>query len=295
MDFVLPTRGPFSLVDLATFGFGHNTVERFDGVMRLAFCLDGGYDQPVGVAVRQDGDELHCVAEGTTDHARVSAQVARVLSIDHDGEAFAEVGQRDAVIGSLQAAAPGLRPPQFYSPYEAAVWSIISARRDRRQAAPVRDRLAATHGTTFELAGQEVAALPGPSRLLELGEFPGIAADRIPRLHAIAKAALDGALEVEHLAAMQPADAMAELQRLPGIGPFYSSLVVIRACGLADVLPTTEPKLLGLIPQLYDVPAPVSEEVLHGLAEQWRPFRTWAAVLIRAAGPRVLGVRAPSG
>jgi DNA-3-methyladenine glycosylase II len=289
MDFVLPTRGPFSLSKLATFGFGHNTVEEFDGVMRLAFCLDGGYEQQVGVAVRQDGDELQCTAEGSREQRRVAAQVARVLSVDHDGEAFSEVGRRDPVIGRLQQAAPGLRPPQFYSPYEAAVWSIISARRNRRQAAPVRHRLAATYGATFELAGQDVSALPGPSRLLDLGHFPGIAQDRIPRLHAIAKAALAGELEVDHLAAMEPADAMEQLQRLPGIGPFYSSLVVIRACGLADVLPTTEQHLLDLVPRLYDVPTPLSAASFAELAQRWRPFRTWAAVLIRAAGPRVLG------
>ncbi len=289
MDFVLPTRGPFALSELATFGFGHNTVERFDGVMRLAFCLDGGYEQHVGATVRQHGDELHCTAEGSADQPRVAAQLARVLSVDHDGDAFAEVGRRDPVIAKLQAASPGLRPPLFYSPYEAAVWSIISARRNRRQAAPLRRRIAETHGTSFQLAGQEVAALPGPSRLLEIDHFPGVADERIERLHAVAEAALNGQLEADHLAAMEPEDAMAQLQRLPGIGAFYSSLIVIRGCGLADVLPTHEPSLLGLVPKLYDVAAPLTEEAFVELARPWRPFRTWAAVLIRAVGPRLAG------
>lgn len=289
MDFVLPTRGPFSLADLATLGFGHNTVEQFDGVMRMAFCVDGGYEHHVGVAVRQDGDELHCSVQGSAGKAPVAAQVARVLSVDHDGDAFAEVGRRDPVIGKLQTLAPGMRPPLFYSPYEAAVWSIISARRHRLQAASLRSRLAQAHGTTLEAAGQQVVALPGPRRLLEIEQFPGIADDRIPRLHAIAEAALDGKLEVVHLTAMEPADAMAELQRLPGMGPFYSSLVVIRACGLADVLPTAERNLLDLVPKLYGVPTPLTQEAFTELAERWRPFRTWASVLIRSVGPRLLG------
>lgn len=288
MDVVVPTRGPFSLADLATFGFGHNTVEQFDGVMRMAFCVDGGFEEQAGVAVRQDGEELHCAVQGAAGADRVPAQVARVLSVDHDGAAFAEIGRRDPVIGKLQALAPGLRPPQFYSPYEAAVWSVISARRPRRQAAAVRERLAQAHGTTFEVAGQQVAALPGPRRLLEIEHFAGVADDRIPRLHAIARAAADGQLEVDHLIGLEPAEAMVELQRLPGLGPFYSSLIVIRACGLADVLPTAERNLLELVPQLYDVPAPLTEEAFTELAERWRPYRTWASVLIRAAGPRLL-------
>ena len=56
----------------------------------------------------------------------VKRQVARVLSLEHDGNAFAEVGRRAPVIGQFQAVAPGLRPPLFYSSYEAAAWAVLS-------------------------------------------------------------------------------------------------------------------------------------------------------------------------
>src|SRR5437899_679177 len=167
--FTLPTQGPFSLEAAATFGFGHNTDTEFDGVMRLAFCLDGPpatgsdgagtYETHVGVEVRQDGEQLHCTAYGSDELDRIGAQVARVLSVDHDGNEFLAVGRRDPVIARLQQAAPGLRPPLFYSPYEAAVWSIISARRPRQQGALLRARLGLTEGTTFTLAGRNVPAL----------------------------------------------------------------------------------------------------------------------------------------
>jgi len=35
--------------------------------------------------------------------------VSRVLSLDHDGAVFDEIGRRDPVIGRLQDLAPGLR------------------------------------------------------------------------------------------------------------------------------------------------------------------------------------------
>jgi DNA-3-methyladenine glycosylase II len=69
--------------------------------------------------------------------------------------------------------------------------------------------------------------------------MPGLPAERIPRLHAVAEAAQRGRLDAEHLRVMAPEDAQAELQQLPGIGPFYSSLIVIRGCGHADA-PTSE-------------------------------------------------------
>ena len=42
-----------------------------------------------------------------------------------------------------------------------------------------------------------------------------------------------------------PDAAMADLQQLKGIGPFYAALIVIRGTGFTDVLPTDEPKSLA--------------------------------------------------
>jgi len=234
---------------------------------------------------------VRCVVHGPAgaDLGRVRGQVARVLSLDHDGREFSRVGERDPVIGRLQAAAPGLRPPLFYSPYEAAVWSVLSARRPARQMMQVRERLSRAHGQVFELAGEELAALPTPGQLLAVGEFPGIPADRMPRLHAVAQAALDGLLDAGRLLDLGPERAMTELQSLSGIGPFYSSLIVIRGTGFTDVLPVSEPRVRDLAAQLYQLEAPPSDAAFRTLAEPWKPFRTWAAVLIRAAAARVLG------
>jgi DNA-3-methyladenine glycosylase II len=190
------------------------------------------------------------------------------------------------VIGRLQRAAPGLRPPLFYSPYEAAVWSVLSARRPARQMAEVRTRLGRAHGRTFELAGRTLTALPTPAQLLRMREFPGIPAVKLARLHGVADAARSGLLDVHRLAALDPAEAMSEVRQLNGIGPFYAALVVIRACGLADVLPVDEPKVLELTRTLYGLADPVDAERFTELARVWRPFRTWAAVLIRAVAGR---------
>ncbi|TDQ05923.1 DNA-3-methyladenine glycosylase family protein [Labedaea rhizosphaerae] len=289
--FTIDPRGPFSLYEQGVFGFGQNFDTRWDGVMRLAFCVDG-YSAHAGVEVRQDGELLHCEMTGDADPAVVRRQVARVISADHDGHGFAAIGEQDPVIGALQRVRPGLRPPQFYSPYEAAVWSVLSARRPARQMAAVRDALSRAHGTVFTLAGRECPALPAPAQLLRVTEFPGIPELKLRRLHEVAKAALDGQLAIDRLTAMDPDDAMRDLQRLPGIGPFYSALVVIRACGLTDVLPTQEPKALDLVRRLYDLPATPSPQQLAVLAEPWRPYRTWATVLVRAAGARLLESRA---
>jgi DNA-3-methyladenine glycosylase II len=289
----LVPRGRFSLRAAAEFGFGPTSGRslEFDGTMRLAFAVDGGRGY-AGVVLRQPapdgpvGVELH-LREGA-EAERAVRQTARIVSLDHDGEAFAEVGARDHVLGGLQEAHPGQRPVLFHSPYEAAAWSIVSARRPASQAAGVRSELSRALGETFELAGRTLHAFPQPDRLVELAEdCEGLNPEKVTRLHGVARAALAGELDPEHLHALGPERAYEEVQRLKGIGPFYAGLVVLRATGFADAaLMSPEPRVMTRVAQLYGLPEPPTLVRFNELAENWRPFRTWAAVLIRLAGDR---------
>ncbi len=268
--FTIQPRGPFSLELAAGFGFGPR-----DGTaslpMRLAFCTDD-LQGHAAVTLTQDPDgAVHGQVEGAKDTRAVLRQVARILSLDGDGDRFAEVGRRDPVLGALQDRYPGLRPVLFHSPYEAAAWSVISARRPAAQAATTLRAIAEAHGA--------LGAFPTPEALLDVAPMKGLPAVKVERLHAVAAAALEGALDPGALLAMDPADADARLRELPGIGPFYASLILIRAVGHHDLAVDSE--------RFHDYRArfygdrPWSEVV-----DGWRPFRTWASVLVTYAGMR---------
>jgi DNA-3-methyladenine glycosylase II len=286
-QFTIVPDGEFSLAEAGRFGFGHRVDPDWDGTMRLAFCVDG-YQRQVGVEVTQDAaGRVHGVVHGGGDLVAVQAQVERVLSLDHDGLGFAAVGRRDPVIGRLQAAAPGLRPPLFHSPYEAAAWGVLANRRPAGQMAEVRRRLSEKHGAVFTLAGRTAEAFPTPRQLLAVTAIPGVTTQKIEWLHGVARAALDGRLDVATIQATDADTAMSRLREIKGIGAFYSALIVIRAAGLTDVLPVAEPRLRALVTELYHLPGPPTNEQFRTLAEPWRPYRTWASVLIRAAAHRL--------
>lgn len=289
----LPVLGEFSLRAAAAFGFGPVDGTTTD-VLRLAFPVDGGRGY-AGAVLRQP-DELRgpvtvelTLRDGAPLEAAL-AQVARVVSLDHDGTGFLQIGEQDPVLGALQRAHPGQRPVLFYSPYEAAAWSIISARRPALQGRRVRDELAVQLGDSFELEGETLHAFPQPAHLVGLGDrFPGLNFEKLTRLRSVAEAALEGELDVRALHAMGPDRATAHVQMLNGIGPFYAGLIVVRASGFADaLLQTPEPKLLTHAARFYDYrgDGEPTLEWLTALAERWRPFRTWATVLIRVAGDR---------
>ena len=281
--------GRFSLAESIGFGFGQRDATPGEAVMRLGFVLDG-YQQQVGAAIEElPSGELSVAVTGSDDLEAVRRHVARVLSVDIDATGWDELGTRDELIGRLQAARPGLRPPLFYSAYEAAAWSVLSARRPHAQMAALRDRLSAEHGTVIEVAGKPLPVMPTPAQLLEVRSFPGLPEIKLRRLHGVAEAALEGRLDTETLRSLAPADAEAELQKLDGIGPFYSSLVTVRTLGHTDVLPPHgEPKALEIAGELFGAGHPLTAAEYEQAASAWIPWRTWATVTIRAAGPELI-------
>jgi DNA-3-methyladenine glycosylase II len=290
MKFTIAPDTHFSLAAAAAFGFGPRTgrPKPTGDEMQLAFVTDD-MRHHAGVHLIQDSaGEITATVDTDADPEAVLAQVRRILSLDHPGAGWAEVGARDPVIGGLQRQHAGLRPVLFHSPYEAAAWSIISARRYRGQAAVIRDRMSAELGRTFTIAGEQVHAFPLPQRLLEAEAIRGVAPVRVQWLHTVARAALDGALDARRLAAMEPEKALEHLKRLPGIGPAYATLILLRATGVADAMTFSEPRLPGYVAHFYGTgPEPASPAQIEQLAQAWRPYRTWAAVLIRVAGDRL--------
>lgn len=49
----LRVHGPYDLAEVGTMGFGNRDEPHFDGVLRMALCLDGDYGRQVGVEARQ--------------------------------------------------------------------------------------------------------------------------------------------------------------------------------------------------------------------------------------------------
>lgn len=278
--------GAFDLGQSINFGFGHRRAETDERVMRLGFVTDDLQHQ-VGVAVRQEGSTLLLQVSGAPETVvpAVAAQTARILSVDVDATGWDALGARDPLIGRLQAARPGLRPPLFHSAYEAAAWSVLSARRPQRQMADVRRRLCERYGSVIEVAGEPVAVMPTPAQLHEVTDFDDLPEIKLRRLREVAAAALDGRLDTAALKAMPLDEAEARLRELDGIGPFYAQLVTIRTLGHTDAVPLTEPSLLAEAGRLMGNDGPFTPADYAKAVEHWSPWRTWLSVAIRAAGP----------
>lgn len=202
--FELHPMGPYSLEQSVKFleGFAPAAYEGSGaGHLHLAFVLDGE-EAAAGVCVRSEEGGVVGEVFGEADEMRtqvVRAQVARILSLDVDGGGFAEVGERDPVVGRLQERYPGLRPVCFNSPYEAAAWAVICNRIRITQAAKVKALMAQELGETVEIHGKPEPAFPGPERLMQLESFPGLSARKVEYLRGVACGAWPARLPEEGL------------------------------------------------------------------------------------------------
>ncbi len=287
--FELHPVGPFSLA--ASGAFAGNATQLCiaspsgtDGHLHLAFVPDGEGERPVGACIHEGSRPGTIAVElfGTlADPAAIVDQVARILSMDVDATGWASIGETDPVLGALLDERPGFRPVNFLSPYESAAWLMLTHRSRMSQATVIRTRIAEELGADVDIHGDLRRAFPGPAALLRLGAVEGLPQKKAAWLRALAEAAHSDLLHGARLRALDAATAMAELRTLPGVGPFTAEGIVLRGAGAPDVLAFTEPRLRASVAQAYGLDIEPSDDALTAMAERWRPYRSWAQVLLR--------------
>jgi DNA-3-methyladenine glycosylase II len=263
----LRPRGPFSL----------------ESPLSVALTDDGG--EPVAFRAVWDGSAVEVDFVSDLPPTRVEAHAARVLSLDVDAGGLAAVADRDPVVARLLEETGGRRPVCFGTPFEAAVWAVLSQRVSMAQAGRVKEALAAELGTRLEIGGEEVVAFPGPAALASLDEFPGLWASKLERIRGLAAAASAGDLSPDLLRSLELDEAIAHLESLPGIGPFGAMLVLARGAGHPDVPPPTLRRFRQAVASAYGLPEEPDEAKLAELSEAWRPYRAWVTYLLRSSQP----------
>jgi len=291
--FQLVARGPFSLRDESKFFGGWPPLPADPSAVAMAFPVEG-WRTSAAVLVRQGSAAITGEVRGATGRDAEAAwnQALAVRSLDVDGTGFPEVGRRDPVIGRLQQTYRFLRPVCFHGPYEAAANFVIGQRSSIRQARATRAAMAREFGDEIRVGEERLYAFPQPAVLATLANFPGISAEKIERLHVVARAAMEGLLDRAHLRAIPVEQALDALRALHGIGPFSAQGTLFRGAGLVDGVPDDDVTKQAVQHAYTLARKPDHARVLE-IAENWRPYRMWTTVLLHlwlrreAGGPEL--------
>ncbi len=221
------------------------------------------WDEPERDALRV---RLHLPAVDGLVH--LITNLRRLFDLDADPTVIDAALARDKTLRPLVRARRGIRVPGSIDPFELSVRAVLGQQVSVRGATTLAGRLVERFGTPVPGLGAlglthlfpDAAILAGA----ELTEI-GLTRARARTLNGLAEAVATGALELDRARDLE--HTVAELESLPGFGPWTANYVALRACGERDAFPASD---LGLRHALGDDPA--------ARAESWRPWRAYGAI-----------------
>lgn len=116
----------------------------------------------------------------------------------------------------------------------------------------------------------------------EMLRAAGLSRAKQATLLAIARAELEGGLDLRRLAGDDAGAAIARLTALRGIGPWTAEVYLLFCAGHADVFPARDVALQSAVGHAFSIAPRPAEKALSALAESWAPWRGVAARLFWA-------------
>lgn len=212
------------------------------------------------VVVRSDAD--------LRDTAALVARVRRWLDLDSDPATVDGALAGDPALAPLVAARPGLRVPTTVDPWETVLRAVVGQQVSVAAARTLLGRLVAAYGEPVD----DLVALPRAERLAEIDPdaLTGMPRSRARTVVAVAHAVATGAVDLLD----RPERVGEQLEAVPGIGPWTSAYVRLRALGDPDVLPVTD---LGIRHAARRLGLPDDPRALAERSRAWSPWRSYAA------------------
>jgi AraC family transcriptional regulator of adaptative response / DNA-3-methyladenine glycosylase II len=216
----------------------------------------------------------------------IIARVRRVFDLAADPQAIGAHLSQDPVLAPLVAARPGLRVPGAWDGFELAVRAILGQQITVSAATGLAGKLVVTFGEKIvdpaALDQGLTHVFPTPRQLAEadLGVI-GMPKARRAALSSLAAAVVADPLIFGPRRSLE--EAVAQLRSLPGVGEWTAQYIAMRELREPDAFPAAD---IGLMRAMVDeIGARPSPAELLAHAEQWRPWRAYAALHLWASEP----------
>lgn len=271
----LAVRSPFDHDHLLSFLAARSVggVESMrDGMYSRSVHLAGG-PAVVDVHPSDDGVVATFHLSDLRDLASATARTRRLLDLDADPVAVAEVLAADPVLRDVVRVHPGLRSPGALDPHEAAVRAVIGQQVSVASARRTAENLTESFGRPLrQPIGRIDRVFP------DMDTLAGVDPDRLgmPRARArtvvqLASALADGAIVLD--AGTDRRRVIDALEAIPGIGPWTASYIVMRALSDPDVLLPSDAAVRAGAVRLG---LPEAGSGLAEHARRWAPWRSYA-------------------
>lgn len=185
---------------------------------------------------------------------------------------------RDVVLAPLVKANPGMRVPGAFNGFETGLRAILGQQVTVKAATTIACRVATSFGEPIVTPFKELNRIsPVPARIAratvdQLATL-GIVSARCKSILALARAQSSGELSLDSGNHHNPEETISRLTELPGIGPWTSNYIAMRALRWPDAFPKED---IAVRNNLGGVTAKQAEE----MSKAWRPWRSYAVLHI---------------
>ena len=213
----------------------------------------------------------------------IIARVRRVFDLAADPVAIGTHLATDPVLAPLVTARPGLRVPGAWDGFELAVRAILGQQITVSAATLLAGKLVAGYGEPLPLLDQEPGlthVFPAPAQVAaaDLATI-GMPGARRAALRSLAAAVVADPLLLGPRRSLD--ETIAQLRALPGVGEWTAQYIAMRELREPDAFPAADIGLLRAMAGRGGVrPSPAA---LLRHAEQWRPWRAYAALHLWAS------------
>ena len=230
---------------------------------------------------------LTLLGASTTSIFPIVQQVRTIFDVDAPVADITDVLTRDAALAPLLRTHPGVRVPGAWDGFELTVRAILGQQISVKAATTLAGRIVARYGENATVdagvPGEVPQYLfPTPARLSRARfNNVGLVSSRAESIRRVARAVANG--EICFDGSQSVAEFRDALTGIRGIGEWTAQYVAMRALKDPDAFPASD---LGLL-RAFDAPGQdrMKPAELKQRAENWRPWRAYAALLLWSSTP----------
>ena len=284
----LPWRSPFDWNGILDFLAGRATpgVEQVVGERYFRTITINGEAGVIECSVDAANDSVRLAVHGIATQGlfQLVQRVREMFDLDAPVADIAAVIGVDKTLGKLLQRSPGIRVPGAWDGFELTVRAILGQQVSVKAATTLAGRIAERYGAAVAVP-KSVEATDNELKLNRL--FPtaqklararfndiGLVTSRAETIRRVAQAVCNGSLIFDN--AQVPAEFRRSLTSIRGIGDWTAQYVAMRALKHPDAFPASD---LGLL-KAIGVSGSSGVNELRQCAESWRPWRSYAAMLL---------------
>jgi len=282
--FRLPYRPPYDWESLLAFLAGRaipGVEEVVSGRYRRSFALDGRH----GILEVRHEKRAHALEARIRFGEPLSllpivTRLRAMFDLAADTAVIAGHFRRDLLLGRLVRKYPGLRVPGAWEAFELAVRAILGQQVSVAAASTLAGRIAWKFGERLSVpdAGGLTTVFPTAGALAGVS-LTGLPGTRAGAIRSLAQAVASDGVTLS-LSGVDEEASLASLSRIRGIGDWTVQYIAMRALRQPDAFPVNDLVLLRTAGR----GRPPTAAALLRRAEQWRPWRAYAALYLwRAA------------